>query len=245
MSNSILTGKTAIVSIGFLEIDGILTTCGQFFIAIPQMVDANLIPKNRSAKEIETSLGIVFQSPTKIKTDIHPKAVNCISISDFRRIVKASAKKGNESADLLLDILLDLSLEQLFSDAFGTKFDKDDRQSFLKSRMKGKLERRTMTDRIQDYVAKHNIKDQYIYSNVSDLLNQSVLGMRAAEAKKQLGLKTGDLLRDSISELAIKELGTLEEIAGRYIDHDDLHPLKAVELAIANCRSKVVGLRSA
>jgi hypothetical protein len=71
----------------------------------------------------------------KLKTSLHPKAVNAIALKDFEKLVFELALKGNERAQEFSRSLIGLSLHQLFCDAFGIKFEKEERQQYLAQRM--------------------------------------------------------------------------------------------------------------
>ena len=132
---SILTATVTKVPFGkSLVIDGLLLADGNFAIAVPQLQELNFVPPNRSLKQLETLLGIRFSSHQKVRTSLNSKAVNSISLEDFRALIVASANKGNESSITMRDNLVGLSLTQLFSDAFNIKFEKEDRQAFLVQR---------------------------------------------------------------------------------------------------------------
>ena len=51
------------VQIGVLKIQGLMSEDGDFGVAVPQLVDLDLIPPKRSAKQLEALLGKGFSSP--------------------------------------------------------------------------------------------------------------------------------------------------------------------------------------
>jgi hypothetical protein len=70
----------------------------------------------------------------KVKTDISSNSVAIVSLEQFTKIVYKLAINGNKSAQDFAEILFELSLHQLFSDAFGVKFNKEERDRWLKAR---------------------------------------------------------------------------------------------------------------
>ena len=131
-----ITPKAVIaqVSIGNLSLEGLMREDdGTFGIAMPQLASHDLVPQNRSLKELNTRLGTSFQSP-KWRTTLNPKAVNVILLPDFERLLFELALNGNQPAQLMARDLVGLALHQLFSDAFGQKFEKEERQQWLTDR---------------------------------------------------------------------------------------------------------------
>lgn len=117
------------VQLGNIEIEGLMTEAGGYFIGIPQLVSSGVVPPNRSLKQIETLHGIEFSSHQKLTTDLNSKVVNAITIKDFERLLMEAAFKGSIEAMKLVRSLVGLSLHQLFSDAFGVEVTKQDRQA--------------------------------------------------------------------------------------------------------------------
>ena len=152
-----MTTKKAIVTsvqIGHIEIEGLMLPDGSYRIAIPQLVKLSLVPSNRSLTQLKRLTGFDFQSHQKIYSELNSNKVNSISLEDLEALIVSLAKRGNQSAINLTIDLIGLSLQQLFSDAFGVKFEKEERQAWLKARQEGKATRRTLTDAIHDYLDK-------------------------------------------------------------------------------------------
>ena len=226
----------AIVKMGPLEFEGLMLEDGTFAVAIPQLAALNLVPKNLSLKRLETLLGMVFPSPKKVKTELNSKAVNCISLSDFEQVLRTLNKRGVAAAVDIVGGLLGMSLAQLFSDAFGVKFDEEDRQALWERRLAGKVVRRGVTDSIKDFNVLHNKSDVYrkfIYSNVSDALNVALFGKKAKELREERGVETNELLRDSHSVEDLTKIEKIELLASVFIDKGDEEPLTAMRKAIA------------
>jgi hypothetical protein len=95
--NNIISSKVATVKLGTLEIEGLLFEDGRFGVAFPQLERLNLVPPNRSIKQLEALLGIVFPSHVKTKNELNSKAVNAIDLCDFERVLRTlDRKKASE-----------------------------------------------------------------------------------------------------------------------------------------------------
>lgn len=141
----------ATVKLGNFSFEGLMLPDGSYAIAIPQLVKLNLVPRNRSVKQLESTLGVHFPSHQKIKTELNSKPVNVIFLEDFTSLIKKLARSGNENAFDFLEIMAGLSLRQLFADAFGEKFEEEERQDWLIKRQATKVTFRDMTDSLKEW----------------------------------------------------------------------------------------------
>lgn len=112
----------------FGTIQGLMDTEGNYYIATTQLVSAELVPPNRSQKQLEALYSLRLPSHVKLKTPLNSKSVNAISIADFELLLAKLDRQGNKAAQILRDSLVGLSLHQLFSDAFGIELTTQDRQ---------------------------------------------------------------------------------------------------------------------
>ena len=126
---------------------------GDFGVAVPQVVGLELVPPNRSVKQLEALLGKAFPSHAiqKWKTPLNSKAVNVIPLDNFQDLIRALDKKGNTAASAFVDAMFGLSMHQLFCDAFGQKFEAEDRQRWLEARMATRHDFRPLTDQLKAY----------------------------------------------------------------------------------------------
>lgn len=85
------------VSIGFLTIEGLMSENGEFGVAVPQLASINLVPQNRSVKQLHALLGKAFPSHEiqKWKTTLNSKEVNVLPLEHFQNLVRALDKNGN------------------------------------------------------------------------------------------------------------------------------------------------------
>jgi hypothetical protein len=103
---------------------------GTFGIGYPQLVSHDLVHKDRAIKELKVRLGIDFKT-TKWRIATSRNHVNVILLPDFERLLFELALTGNKPAQVMARDLVGLALTQLFSDAFGLKFEKEERQAYL------------------------------------------------------------------------------------------------------------------
>jgi hypothetical protein len=137
------------VSIGkFVALEGLMNENGDFGVAVPQTASLFQIDSNQASRNLKALLGTGFQFD-KWKTPLNPKAVNVIPLEQFQELVRALDKKGNVAASRFVDAMLGLSLHQLFCDAFGLKFEKDDRQRWVSSRLTIKVDFKELTDHLK------------------------------------------------------------------------------------------------
>lgn len=232
----ILTAKVTDVPIGHLAVSGLMAEDSSFYVGIPQIVDLNLIPPNRSAKQLQALSGIAFQTH-KLKTELHPKAINAIALNDFGRVIVAFAKTGNIAAQELRDDLVGLSLYQLFSDAFKVKFEQEERQEHLKARQEGKQVRHTLTDAIDWYIKNTPGLSanyiQWVYVNCSDSVNLGLFGRKSKRVCVDLKVNDRSKLRDCLTTDELRWLSQIEELAARLIIYQGYEPLIAVKEAIS------------
>jgi hypothetical protein len=127
-----LTPKAQIaqVSIGKLSLEGLMAEDGTFGIAMPQLVSHDLVNHSHASRDVQTYMGKAFNL-TKWRTTISKRPVNVILLTDFEKLLFELVIAGNKPAQLMARDLVGLALHQLFSDAFGQKFEKEERQAYL------------------------------------------------------------------------------------------------------------------
>ena len=138
------------VAIGNFSIEGLMDETGTFYVAVPQIADRFSFAKNQASRDLKALLGADFQF-LKLKTPLNSKSVNAVSLPEFEKIMFELALKGNQGAIEMSRALIGLSLHQLFSDAFGQKFEAEDRQRWLQTRFNTKHDFRPLTDQLQRY----------------------------------------------------------------------------------------------
>ena len=138
------------VSLGAISFQGLMNEDGEFGIAVPQIAEEFQFPNKHASRQLKTLLGKDFQF-SKWKTPLNPKPVNVLDLVGFEKLIFEMALKGNPTAITVSRALIGLSLHQLFSDAFGLKFEKEDRQKWLTTRLATKHDFRPLTDQLKRY----------------------------------------------------------------------------------------------
>lgn len=222
------------VCLGSKTFDGLMLPNGSFAIAVSQVAEIFSLDKTIATRRVKALLG--KGSPLdKIASELTSRKVNIINLAQLEKVIVELSLKGNQEAQDLIRALAGLSLTQLYCDAFGVKFEAEDRQAYLKSRLEGKLKRRELTDSIRDYCETHEVSDNYklwAYSNVSDHLNRALFGKTSKQLKEERGVKTLELLRDQMSWKELDLIKTHELYASKLVDKQGVEPLEAIKLAI-------------
>lgn len=240
-----LTAELAIVKIGQEKIEGLLADDGNFYIAVSQICSKFSFLNKNAQRDIKLLLGDEFQF-LKCRTTLNSKAVNVIPLNLFSKLVtKLAYVKKNPIAIDWVDWLLELSLHQLFSDAFGQKFEAEDRQTWLKARQAGKVTRRTLTDAIKDYIARNNVSDnegKWLYANVTEATYGQLFGRKTKQLKKDwgIGIEEKKTPRDYMANKELAWLETIEELTMRLIDNDNIEPVLAVKEAMKRLMLPVI-----
>lgn len=128
------------VSIGNLQIEGLMDGSGNYYVAVPQLVKLNLLgdgdnqDRHRNAnRSLKRMMGEGFKS-VQLKTEFNKDTTSAVTLPGFEKVLTRLDRLGNKPAQELRDDMVGLSLHQLFSDAFGVKFEETDRQDWLRHR---------------------------------------------------------------------------------------------------------------
>jgi hypothetical protein len=234
---TILTAQVATVKLGNLEFEGLKLEDGSYGIAIPQIASMFTYfqdSQSQASQKIKRLMGKDFKTH-KCKTAFNKNATLAVDIEQFTEILKAIAKKGDLKAQEIRDDLVGLSLTQLLADAFGDKFEKEERQNHLKTRQQNKLDRLSWTDVIKHYMGTHEISDSYkqwIYVNVSDAVNLAVFGKKAKAMREERGVADDRALRDTFTPEELVSISRLESYASKMVIKFDAEPKQALKEAI-------------
>ncbi|NEO54501.1 MAG: hypothetical protein F6K54_16280 [Okeania sp. SIO3B5] len=229
------TGKAlvAVVTLGHIEFEGLMLSNGDYAIAVSQLDALGLVRQNQASRDVKTLLGKEFKFD-KTSSELNRKPVNIISLLDFEKLLAKLDRKGNKSAQDLRDDLVGVTLTQLFSEAFGQKFEKDETQQFLKERQEGRFIRRTLTDVVKSYIENNpQLSDndkKWMYPNTSDTVNRLLFGKSAKQLCEFYGCEK-EQLRNHFDRKDIVRIRRLEEYAMRLIDTQNVHPIEVVKKA--------------
>jgi hypothetical protein len=219
------------VQIGNLEIEGLMDQEGNYFVATTQMVALNLAPQKNLSRDLKTLLGKDLKL-LKLKTEFNRNTTSCVPLQDFESVLFELSLKGNKPAQNLMRSLVGLSLHQLFSDAFGVKFEAEDRKNWLIERVEGKEVRRTLTDSIHDYLVSQGKGDAFgYYARITNQIYQGIFGLDANQIREQLGVTGYELTRDHLNSKEIRIVASVEDLVMDFID-EGTNPFEAVVKAL-------------
>jgi len=136
------------VQFGTFEIDGLLFEDGSYGVAIPQVSDLFLDNRNTASRDLKRLMGKDFKT-SKTKTPFNRNTTLSISLVDFEKVLAKLDRAGNVKAQDFRDGLVGLSLHQLFCDAFGIKFEAEQRQEWIEERFKTKKEFKPLTAQLK------------------------------------------------------------------------------------------------
>lgn len=231
-----VNATTEQVKIGNFQIEGLMFDDGKFGISIPQLNEliSFSASNNVASRDLKRLLGNNF-SPSKVKIEGFKQLINAILLSDVETLLFELSISGNKKAQEISRSLIGLSLTQLFADAFNQKFEKEERQAFLKARQEGKMVRRQLTDSIQDFMNQNEVSKNYkqwIWVNVSDKVNVGLFGMKAKKLKESRNANPDAPTRDYLSHQELKSIEYIEQYAMKLIDKNNVEPKEAIEKAI-------------
>jgi prophage antirepressor-like protein len=114
----------------------------------------------------------------------------------------------------------------------GTYTSQNQKLKQEQARIAGKYTRRSLTDAINSYVQRHpelpkKTKD-YIYATTTDNTYKALFGVSSKVLKETRGVKN---LRDNMTMAEINAIDTVEGIAQRLIDIEDVSPIRAMLIA--------------
>lgn len=151
---SIVKAEITEVQVGSVFVEGLMSEGGRFGIGVPQYAELFQTSTNTASRDLKRILSkasetsIVFK---KWSTPYNPKPINVILLEQWADLLLILAFDGNTKAQSLVRALHGLSWHQLFCDAFGQKFEAEDRQRWLETRVFTRKEFRLLTDQLQKY----------------------------------------------------------------------------------------------
>jgi len=218
MTNNNFTSKATVaqVKIGHIEIEGLMLPDGSYAIGIPQISELFSIPIKHTSRDFKALLGIESSFP-KVQTELNSKAVNILSLPEFELLIAKLDRAGNIPAQEFRDSLAGLALHQIYCDAFGVKFEKLDRQNWLKERQEGKYCRRSLTDATK-LLIEQGEKLNYGYITLQTYA-ACQLSTKYNEYKSRY---KDDHFRDTLTDGEIRSVKKFEELTADYVMVDML-----------------------
>jgi hypothetical protein len=240
MATSTITAEVATVQFGNIEFEGLLRIPAtgkppEFFVAVPQISKLFQFDKNQASRYLKSLLGEDFQFD-KVKTKLHPKAVNVIPLVCFERVMLELAFAGNKIAHEMTMACIGYTLEDRFRNAFDIEFTKEERNQWLLVRTQSKQLFRPLTDEIKVWMSDRTCTaPEFVYYAKSvDAVNVGTFGMSAKQIKEAEGLGKSDLTRDSFGAIALTYLNTIQDMVVKklrknHANYIDVKPWLVVE----------------
>jgi hypothetical protein len=100
-----ITAVVTKVQLGTIEIDGLIDKEGNFYVGVPQLTKLNIVPQNKSAKQLLSLLQLDFNPFVKVKTPLNSKPINALPINYLEPILNGLVFKGSEAALLMQNSL--------------------------------------------------------------------------------------------------------------------------------------------
>lgn len=204
------------VPFGPITIEGLQFPKGDFGIGLSQVAELGLIPPNRSLNQLKALTGLSFQSHHKAKSELHPKAINAISLDDLEEIQKWALLQGNPAAIQLAVDCTGFTFAQMFADAVGIQMDAEERQNWWEVREETKARRRKETDGFQAHGIATNKNVPYAKWTL-DLYSAA-------------GLPRERYMKDKLSAAENIKLSSIEEMVGlALLKNPQKHPNQVIE----------------
>jgi len=212
------------VNLGEIEIEGLMMPCGTYAISVRQAnALINFARNDNASKFLKSALG---ENLTRVKTDRNVRQTNpeaVITLNQFERLLKVLDRKyQNEKAQEIRDDLVGLSLRQLFADAFGEKFDAEERDEWLKERMLSKVERNKFTEAVKDYYVNLGIYDP------SSASTRQMFARLTNMTKASLGFPLTKNHRDFASQDDLRAYEHAEKSIAMRINRKNQEPEEAI-----------------
>lgn len=242
MKDSIIQTTVEPVKIGHLTIEGLMDEAENYYIAQQQVAAIFQVIPTSAPKWLKANTGkdcSLFSVKTNREATEGKRVRStekAIGLLDFERLLRKLDKAGNSIAESICDDLLGLSLQQLFCDAFEVKFEKEQRQEFLKVRQDGKQVRHSLTDAIKWYVDNHEVseaKQQWIYHHCSEAANIGLFGRKASKLCIDFKVSDRSKLRNYLTTDELRWLTEIEDLAARLIMFQGFEPHPAVKEAVS------------
>lgn len=235
------------IQVGNISFEGLMLPDGSFGISLQQLrvlAFPKVTPNNakrtltqvantksdfsqNEKKSLEPALGKGFQL-LRVATELGNNPQWVVSIDDITFLLTELAFAGHTEARQLVRLLTGLSLQQLFCDAFGVRFEVEDRQQWLVARMESIVVRNEYTGAIRDTQGEGYTR----YGTATDLI---YLGLYQKTAK-QLSEELGGPVRDRLTSSQLEKVKMVEKVAAKFVK-DGEEPITAGYKALATMSS--------
>lgn len=158
-----------------LEFEGLMLPDGSYGVALPQIAALFQFPNKHASRQVKSLLGNGFQFP-KAKSELHPKAVNYLTLETFSLLTIHLMKKGNAVAEAFVFASVTEKIERIFDNAFGVVVEERDREARFAARLETKIAFRPLTDQLQ----RHGFTEDWQYGKFIKAF-QDFLGFNSGE----------------------------------------------------------------
>jgi len=234
MTAKTLSVSLAIVKVGHINIDGLMSTESDFYVGVPQICELFDVPQKNATRDFKALLGKSFTF-FKAKIEGTRITVSAIGLAGLEQLILELAIKGNQGAIDMARDLIGLSLHKLFCNAFNLKFDDEDQQAWLKVRQESKAFFWHLTQQIQEWTENRECsKPKWVYySTAFDTLNLQLFGLKSKQIREELGIGDCALNRDHFGQTALRRIATVQEVAARKMKADpSLKPSDAIKMVV-------------
>jgi hypothetical protein len=194
----------------------------QFNVLASEVADAFGASQEKPSQWLERLQvkGLVLHKIKALGGDGKTKTYTCIALNDVSKVLLALVANGNERARQVMEDMSTLTFYQLASDAFGLKFEKEERQEWMDKRLKGKATRRTLTDALMEWGIRTTGQkpEGQLYSDITNGIYIYCFRKTAAELKAEKGIKKGQLLRDFFNPKELSQVEALEQVIMMTVD---------------------------
>jgi len=225
------------ISLGDIPLNVYQMPDGSYRLAGRNVTDAISEPKNSLSQKMGVkslkALPHAGLSLSPIKSESGESFIP-VAIEDAANYWGIMANLGNQKASAILVACTIESIERRADHALGIQVTEELRNARLKARIDGILQRHFWTDCIKWYLDNHSVTSDYrkfIYSRVSDYLNQQFFGMSAKEIREMYSISSSDLLRDHLEPEYLPDITFVEKYAGTLVKKG-LEPLTAIMDAV-------------
>lgn len=195
-NNKLKKALVASVDFGDTKIEGLQMPDGTYGVTARQANDILQFSTHPThiSRTVKRSLGKDYRL-TRLSTELTNNPQLVLTLEQFEMLVKVLAKKGNQDAIQFALDTMGVSLRQRFADAFGEKFEKEEREKWIKQRSSHKV----------------GYKPRFTCFLKQDDPNRKDYGKQMNIFKSKIGLR-----RDSVNEYDLDELDHLNRYEFAY-----------------------------
>ena len=237
MSTSSNAIRTTIL-LGDIEIEGYQMPNGEYRLSKTDAIKVIGCDKRRLSELQEKKVAKILmpQGLEVVRISTDSGRIDAITVQDFCNLCVVALTSGYEQAIAFAGASVAEAIERRLDEQFGIIRNEQERNERFIMRRDGIVSRHFWTDCIDAYIKNNEVSDNYrrwIYVNVSDMVNKSILGSTAKQYRESLGLPEGVSTRDYLTTEQLKRIDTIEKAAGMRVERDGLCPKQALKDVIS------------